>query len=80
MERVEGDPERAGPSPIVVDASVAVRWFNPEEHSERALALRDDHIARRVVLAAPSLLVWEVGDALGYNQELGVGRREGCGP
>ncbi len=61
----------AGPSPIVVDASVAVKWFNPEEHSEQALALRDDHIARRVVLAAPSLLVWEVGNALRYSQELG---------
>jgi len=37
LERVEGDPEMAGPSPIVVDASVAVKWFNPEEHSEQAL-------------------------------------------
>ena len=49
-----------------------MKWFNPEESFEEALALRDDHAAHRVILAAPSLLVWEVGNALRYSQELGV--------
>lgn len=62
----------AGPPAVVVDASVAVKWFNPEESSEEALTLRDDHVAHRVVLAAPSLLVWEVCNALRYSQELGA--------
>ncbi len=63
----------AGPPTVaVVDASVAVKWFNQEEFSEEALALRDDHVAHRVVLAAPSLLVWEVANALRYSQEFGA--------
>ena len=73
MERGAGGPEVAGPPAVVVDASVAVKWFNPEDFHEEALALRDDHVAHRIVLAAPSLLVWEVGNALRYSQELGAG-------
>lgn len=62
----------AGPPALVVDASVAVKWFNPEEGHERALALRDRHVSGRVRLVAPSLLVWEVGNALRYSGELGA--------
>ena len=62
----------AGSAPVVVDASVAVKWFNPEEHSAEAVALRDDHLAQRLVLAAPALLVWEVSNALRYSRELGA--------
>lgn len=44
---------------LVVDASVALKWFLDEEDAERArwIALRDD-------LLAPELVVAEVGNAL----------------
>ncbi|MFQ6128581.1 MAG: type II toxin-antitoxin system VapC family toxin [Thermoplasmata archaeon] len=59
------------PKAVVVDASVAVKWFNAEDFSEQATALRDDHVSGDVVLAAPSLLVWEVCNALRFNPETG---------
>ena len=58
---------------IVVDASVVAKWFLIEEHSEQAIALRDDYISGRVALVAPSLLVYEVLNALKYS---GVYSRE----
>jgi predicted nucleic acid-binding protein len=61
----------ARPPPVVIDASVAVKWFNPEESSGEALALRDDHLKARLMLAAPSLIVFEVVNALRYNEEVG---------
>lgn len=56
---------------VVVDASVAVKWFNVEEYSEQAVSLRDNHVAGEVILAAPSLIVWEVCNALRYSAEMG---------
>ena len=41
MERVEA---------IVIDASVAVKWFNIEEYSDLALKIRDKHIRGKVTL------------------------------
>lgn len=62
----------AGPASIVVDASVAVKWFNPEENREESLRLRDDHARGRVRLSAPLLLVWEVANGLRYSAEAGT--------
>lgn len=45
---------------IVVDASVAVKWFIPEIHSESAIRLFDNSIK----LLAPSLIYAEVGNIL----------------
>lgn len=42
----------------VVDASVAAKWFFPEEHSEYARRL----LARRHTLFAPDLIWAELGD------------------
>ncbi len=61
------------PEAVVVDASVAVKWFNAEEFSDQAVALRDDHVSGEIVLAAPTLLVWEVCNALRHSQEIGSG-------
>lgn len=44
--------------PIVVDASVAIKWYIPEEHSDRALWLR----RYPGELLAPDLLVAELGN------------------
>lgn len=45
---------------IVVDASVAVKWFIPEIHSENAIRLLDNPVK----FLAPSLIYAEVGNIL----------------
>lgn len=44
---------------MVIDASVAVKWFLPEQDSENALLLAANHQLR-----APPLLMAEVGNAI----------------
>jgi predicted nucleic acid-binding protein len=55
---------------IVVDASVAVKWFVEEEFSDLALKLRDMHVNGLVDLVAPSLMPYEVLNALKYSKSL----------
>jgi predicted nucleic acid-binding protein len=45
---------------FVIDASVAVKWFVPEIHSERALRL----LRKRFTLQAPELIQAEFGNIL----------------
>ncbi len=59
------------PKTLVVDASVAVKWFTREEGSDEALGLLKMHIDGDVTLAAPDLLIWEVVNALRYNPGFG---------
>ena len=47
-------------TPVVVDSSVAMKWFVPEAHSDRALRLLDGTFE----LVAPDLLLPECGNAL----------------
>src|ERR1035437_6042748 len=47
----------------VVDASVALKWYLPEPDAERAEALLEAAMAGTVALAAPELLLLEVGNA-----------------
>ena len=47
-------------TPLVVDASVAVKWFIPEIHSEAACRL----LATDYRLFAPELILAEVGNVL----------------
>lgn len=56
----------AGPVILVVDSSVAVKWFLPEreEHVDRAWALLQSHLDERIRLAAPEHLRLEVLNAL----------------
>ncbi|MHC1629160.1 MAG: type II toxin-antitoxin system VapC family toxin [Candidatus Nezhaarchaeales archaeon] len=53
---------------IVVDASVAVKWFAPEPHYERALALREAFLIDQIEMAAPSLIIYEVANALRFHR------------
>ena len=62
----------AGPASLVVDASVAVKWFNPEEDREAAILLRDEHARGKVRISAPLLLMWEVANGLRYSAEAGT--------
>ncbi len=54
---------------IVVDSSVAVKWFTKEEKSEKALSLMDSHAKGRLELWASNLLYYEVGNALRYKPD-----------
>ena len=51
----------------IIDASVVVKWFIPEEHSEPALRIKDSD-AR---LHAPAFLTLEVGNVLSKKRRRG---------
>ncbi|GAB4276125.1 MAG: hypothetical protein Kow0056_06390 [Coriobacteriia bacterium] len=61
-----------GARKVVVDSSVAVKWFlgEGEEHVAEARSLLDAHAAGTLELVAPDLLVLEVLNALKHR---GVG-------
>lgn len=54
---------------VVVDASVVAKWYIPERDHERARDLRDDYLNGSHDLHAPSLLPFEVVNALKYGGE-----------
>ena len=49
--------------PVVVDASVVVKWLVSEDYSREASKLRDDHLEGRVEANAPDLLLLETASA-----------------
>ena len=51
---------------IVVDASVAFKWFNPEneEFRDKSLAILKKHRDKKEMIIVPSLLFMEVANAL----------------
>ena len=55
---------------LVIDASIAVKWFVPEQDSEDALRLRDQHVQGRLTLFAPALLLYEVANALRHRSDV----------
>ena len=55
-------------SKIVIDASVVVKWFIEEIDSDKARFLRDKFIDGKIELTVPSLLYFEVLNALKYSQ------------
>lgn len=52
----------------VVDASVVVKWYVPERNHELARDFRDDYLDGAHDLFAPSLLPFEVINALRYSE------------
>jgi len=56
---------------IVIDASVAVKWYNVETDTEKALRLRTAYAAGRVDIAAPYLITYEIANSLRYNPDFG---------
>jgi len=56
----------------VVDASVAVKWLIPEDHSEKAVKLLEDWTGEELELKAPRLLRLEVTNALTKYVEKGI--------
>jgi len=51
-------------STLVLDTSVAVAWYLPEEFASEARAYRDRLLAGRLQLIVPSLHYWELANVL----------------
>ena len=50
---------------IVIDSSVVLKWYLPdEEHCEKALDILEAHVHGKLCLQAPALLEFEVANAL----------------
>lgn len=56
----------------VIDASVALKWFLEEPDAAHALVLRDRHLTGDILLVAPDLLLYEVGNALRFKHDFAV--------
>lgn len=54
---------------FVVDASVVVKWYIPEQNHEQARALRDEYLDGTHDLLAPALMPFETVNALRYSGE-----------
>ena len=52
---------------VVVDASVVAKWFMEEVYSDKAVLLRDKYVAREILLTSPSIMPYEVLNALRYS-------------
>ena len=66
-------------SEIVIDASVVVKWFIEEIDSDKARFLRDKFIDGKIELIVPSLLYFEVLNALKYSQLFDLSELEDAG-
>lgn len=54
---------------VIIDTSVAVKWFSTEEDTDKALKLRDKHVNNEIELVATPLLICEVVNALRYKPD-----------
>ena len=61
---------------MIVDASVILRAFFPDESQEQAQAVVQDHISGRVSLKAPDLLPYELSNAVWQAERRGRISRE----
>lgn len=52
---------------IVVDTSVVVKWYIPEQHHRKARELRDVYLDGQIDLVAPALMPFETANALRYS-------------
>ena len=55
---------------LILDASVAAKWFNVEELSDKAVAVKDAYVKGSIELAAPVHIIYEVGNSVWKNEQL----------
>ena len=80
MELDRGDTEvERGKEIVVLDASVVVKWFVKERHTDSALRARDDYAAGRTDIWSTQLLPYEVLNALRYNPSFGTEELKAAG-
>lgn len=53
-----------------LDASVAAKWFNNENLTDKALQVRDAFVEGKIELFAPEHLLYEVGNSIWKNKAL----------
>ncbi|MEM4251417.1 MAG: type II toxin-antitoxin system VapC family toxin [Candidatus Bathyarchaeia archaeon] len=58
------------PKGAVIDASVAAKWFIPEEDSDKASKIMRKYSDGRIDLYAPDLLIYEVANVLRYRSDV----------
>ncbi len=56
---------------LVIDASVALKWFVEEIHTEKALEVLD-HETEKALPIVPSLFFYEIANVLRYKPEFGI--------
>jgi predicted nucleic acid-binding protein len=57
---------------VIIDASVALKWFLPdEEYGQKALQVLDRYMGNEIILGAPSLLEYELVNGLIIAQKRG---------
>jgi len=52
--------------PLVVDASVGVKWFSGKDEASlpQALSIRDNHLSGQLLIVVPDLFYYEVTNAI----------------
>ena len=55
------------PEVFVPDASVVVKWFVREEHSDKSRMMKDEFVEGKIRLVAPALTPYEVVNALRFH-------------
>ncbi|OGM91092.1 hypothetical protein A2755_00015 [Candidatus Wolfebacteria bacterium RIFCSPHIGHO2_01_FULL_48_22] len=58
---------------IILDASVIIKWFKPDEESAEANRLLAEHLAGRDTIFVPILLLYEFTNALVFSRRLTSG-------
>ena len=56
---------------LVIDASVALKWFVEENHSNLALKVLD-YLTEKALPIVPSLFFYEIANVLRYKPEFGI--------
>jgi len=57
---------------MIIDASVAAKWFlKGEEYEDESLSLRQEYEAGEINLSAPSLISYEVCNAIWKRKDIG---------
>jgi predicted nucleic acid-binding protein len=52
---------------LVIDTSVAVKWFSQERDTGSALLVRDAMVTKKVQVQAPDFFLYELANALRYR-------------
>ena len=58
-----------GREKIVIDASMVTKWYSKEENTDKAVQYKTMYVIGEIELVAPSLLIYEVANALNYKPD-----------